>query len=169
MRTVSHWLHCGVKSDVVTSMQRTNGFTDAGKHPFWDTETQVRAMSILPVVNIHLHEDICRVVVQRHRVVLVVIDTSHVAIPSNSSAEKSWVEISFGFPWTLLECVIPASFKVIGPRHFARYKVAMGSVLDKDKHVDWKCASKNHDGVQNGSSGQNNADGADVPGKKFVF
>ncbi len=72
-------------------------------------------MSTLSIIDVHFDENVRRVVVQRHWVILIVIDTSHITIPSDTSAEKSGIELAFSLTWILLKSLITASFKISGP------------------------------------------------------
>ena len=76
-------------------------------------------MSSLPIIDIHLNKHVRRMVIQRHWVIFVVIDACHIAIPSDTSAEESGIELALGLSWVLLECLVPASFQIVGPRDIA--------------------------------------------------
>ena len=104
-------------------------------------------------------------VIQRHWVIFVVIDACHIAIPSDTSAEESGIELALGLSWVLLECLVPASFQIVGPRDIAWMELTMGSILNQNKDIDGKSSSENHDSIKDGSSCEDNAKSTNVPGE----
>ncbi len=72
-------------------------------------------MGTLSIIDVHLDENVRRVVVQRHRVILIVIDTSHITIPRDTSAEISGIELAFCLARILLKSLIAASLEISGP------------------------------------------------------
>ena len=57
---------------------------------------------------IHLHDQARRVIIHRHRVIIVIIYSNHIAVPVNSPSEELLVKAHLGLPRVFLECFIAA-------------------------------------------------------------
>lgn len=95
MRVVAHRLHRGVKADVVAPVQRPKLVTQLHNHVLGDAETDIGTVGSLSVVNFHLDQHVCRMVVEGQRIVFVEVDTDDVALPGDAPAEEMRVELAF--------------------------------------------------------------------------
>ena len=88
---------------MITSMQRTNFIANFSQSILRDTQAQVRTVSISLIILVHLDKNIGRVIVQRHWIVLIEINTDDIAVPTDSSTVKACVKFSLRLLRALLE------------------------------------------------------------------
>ena len=67
-------------------MQIANYITNFSKSILRDTQAQVWTMGISLIVLVHLNENISRVIVQRHWIILIKINTYDISVPADASA-----------------------------------------------------------------------------------
>lgn len=69
-------------------------------------------MNANPIISVHLDQHIGRMICNGHGIILVKVDSDHVAIPADPSAEVLRVELDFGSFRVVLERLIPTIAQV---------------------------------------------------------
>ncbi len=126
-------------------------------------------MGTLSIIDVHLDKNVSRVVVQWHRVIFIVIDTSHITIPGDTSAEKSCIKLAFSLTWILLKGLIPASLKISGPGYVTCAEMSMICIFNQDKYIDRKSSSKNHYSVEDRTSCKYDTKSSNIPCEQSVL
>ena len=72
-------------------------------------------MQALSIILVHLDEYAGRVIGQRHWIVLLEIDSHHIAVPLDASAEVARVKRHLRLSWVLLEGLIAAHCEILAP------------------------------------------------------